>query len=241
MVDGFTAAQTVLEAAEGDPAELPQRLCRAMCEALSVDGASLSLFTQTSHRQLLCATDASALKLEELQFGLGEGPCVTAAETNSPVIVGDMSRDLSRWPLFGISAREQLPEVGAVYAFPLQFGTRRAVGSTDLLLLEPLEPDEETVQQGLAAARAAGMALLHVYQATQSHGELPPWEPADILDTHWGATHQAVGMLAEHLEITIEEALARMRARAFVLGRPLPEVAVDVRAHLSAWEDDDAP
>ncbi|MDG4858526.1 GAF and ANTAR domain-containing protein [Streptomyces sp. T-3] len=241
MVDRSVVVQSVLDAVEGDPARLPQRLCSVMQESLSMDGASLSLFTDTPHRQLLCATSPAALRLEELQFGLGEGPCVTAAETGTKVIVSDVRQNLSRWPLFGPCAQDQLPDVGAIYAFPLQHGAHRALGAADVLCHQPLDPDPDIIERGVVAARITAMALVTVYQATYDRGRLPPWEPVDVLDTYWGATHRAVGMLAECRDITIDEALARMRARSFGSGRSLPDIAKEVLADPANWQDDNKP
>ncbi|MFJ8825956.1 GAF and ANTAR domain-containing protein [Streptomyces sp. NPDC102467] len=237
MVDRFAVEQSVLEAAEGDPARLPERLCEALRESVSMDAATLSLFTDTPHRQLLCATSDAALRVEKLQFGLGEGPCVTAARTGDKVIVNDLRQGLTDWPLFGACAQEQLADVGAIYAFPLRLDARRTLGAADVLCGDPRDPDPDLIEKGVIAAHAASMALMNTYQATVGQGGLPPWEPEDIMDSYWGPTHAAVGALVVQLDITAEEALTRMRARAFGSGRSLPEIADDVIAHPSSWSE----
>jgi hypothetical protein len=238
MVDRYAVEQSVLDAAEGDQARLPRRLCEVIRKSASMDAATISLFTDTPHRQLLWATSDAALRLEKLQFALGEGPCVTAARTGDKVIVNDLQRALTDWPLFGPCARELLPDVGAIYAFPLRLDAGRTLGAVDVLCRDALEPDPEVIQKGAIAARAAGHALLTSYQATVGRGGLPSWEPEDILDSYWGSTHAAVGVLVVELDITAEEALSRMRARAFGTDRSLPDVANDILADPSAWAQD---
>ncbi|MFC8128258.1 GAF and ANTAR domain-containing protein [Streptomyces sp. NPDC057302] len=238
MVDHVAVERSVHEAADGDPARLPQRLCEVLRDTVSMDAATLSLFTDTPHRQLLCATSEAGLRLEKLQFGLGEGPCVTAAQTGAEVIVNDLRQDLSSWPLFGPCAQEQLADVGTIYAFPLRVDARRTLGAVDLLCHQPLALDPDIIEKGAIAARAASFALLSAYQATMDWGGLPPWEPEDILDSYWGPTHAAVGLLVGELDITDEEALARMRARAFGSGRSLPDIAHEVIVDPSRWADD---
>ncbi len=109
MVEGFAVERRVRAAAEGDPAHLPQRLCEAVRGSLSMGGGTLSLFSDTPHRQMLWATDDAALRVEKLQFGLGEGPCVTAARKEAEVIVGDVHHALTRWPVFGSCAPGATP------------------------------------------------------------------------------------------------------------------------------------
>ncbi|MEU6390849.1 GAF and ANTAR domain-containing protein [Streptomyces sp. NPDC046939] len=230
MVDRIAVERSVREAAEGDPARLPRRLCEAIRESVSMEAGTLSLFTDTPHRQLLCATSDAALRLEKLQFGLGEGPCVTAARTGDKVVVGDLHTELTGWPVFGSCAQEQLGDVGAIYAFPLRLDAHRTLGAVDVLCRDPHDPDPETVRAGVIAARAASRELLHSYQETVDQGGLPMWEPEDIMDSYWGPTHAAVGLLAGELDITADEALTRMRAHAFGSGRSLPDVAEDILA-----------
>lgn len=227
MTDSSAAAELVLAAAaEGEVRTLPERLCEALCAALPVDGATISLLTDTPDRQLLHASGESAIRLEEVQFEAAEGPCVTAAETGRPVIVADLHGRLTEWPIFGATARQELRQIGAVYAFPMNDGTEEhPVGSVDLLRHEPWEPDEETVRECARATRAATVALLTAPSAL-------PWKPTPMMDAHWGRTHRAAGMLSQETGVPVAEALARLRADAFVTGRPLPEIAEETLARL---------
>lgn len=227
MTNSSAAAELVLAAAaEEDARGLPERLCEALCAALPVDGATISLLTDTPDRQLLHACGESALRLEEIQFQVGEGPCVTAAATGRVQIVSDLHDRLTKWPIFGAAAREELQQVGAVYAFPMtDGGDEHPLGSIDLLRYEPWDPDEETVRECARATRAATVALLTAPSAL-------PWEPTPMMDAHWGRTHRAAGMLSQETGMPVDEALARLRADAFVTGRPLPEIAEETLARL---------
>ncbi|MFI8994448.1 GAF domain-containing protein [Streptomyces sp. NPDC053542] len=227
MRDSSAAAELVLAAAaEEDARGLSERLCEALCAALPVDGATISLLTDTPDRQLLHACGESALRLEEIQFTLGEGPCVTAAATGRVQIVADLHGRLTQWPIFGAAARQELQQVGAVYAFPMtDGGGEPPLGSIDLLRYEPWEPDDETVRECVRATRAATVALLTAPSAL-------PWNPTPMMDAHWGRTHRAAGGLSQETGVPVAEALARLRADAFVTGRPLPEVAEETLARL---------
>ena len=56
----------------------PLTICRLAVQALELTGAGISVITAAGHRGSLCATDNIAAVIEEMQFRLGEGPCVDA-------------------------------------------------------------------------------------------------------------------------------------------------------------------
>ncbi|WP_307161362.1 GAF and ANTAR domain-containing protein [Streptomyces rishiriensis] len=222
------AARQVRDALTGvAPQDLPRRLCTAVCRALGADGATLSLLTDTPARQLLGASDSTALLLEEIQFTVLEGPCITAAADGEPVTVQDLRHEPTPWPLFGASMREQLPEVEAVYAFPVYFGDY-VLGSMDVLGLSGDTLNEDTLAQGTHVAEVVATALMKVRALLLTGGENPAWEPTDMVRAHWSDTRRAIGVEASRQEVSREDALALLRARAFLTGRTLADVTADV-------------
>jgi hypothetical protein len=97
-----------------DERALGEQVCRAYVRGLDVDGAAISLQTASTSSQTLCATDATAELLEDLQFSLGEGACVEAAVTGRPVLVADMhhSTEVRRWPTFAAAVVERCRSSG---------------------------------------------------------------------------------------------------------------------------------
>ncbi|MGX6601924.1 hypothetical protein ACWKSP_07295 [Micromonosporaceae bacterium Da 78-11] len=62
-------------------------------------GAGVSVLAESGRYSLLAAADAASERLEEMQFVLGEGPCVDATATGRPVLVGDLDEERpARWP-----------------------------------------------------------------------------------------------------------------------------------------------
>jgi hypothetical protein len=111
--------------------------------------------------------------------------------------------------------------VRAVFGFPLHVGAVR-LGALGLHRDEagPLEGEQHA--DALAMADVAAQAVL-LLQA-----EAPPEALAAELEA--GAdfqyvVHQAAGMVAAQLEVTVGQALIRLRAHAFGNDRPLAEVA----------------
>ncbi|MGH3573133.1 MAG: GAF domain-containing protein, partial [Pseudonocardiaceae bacterium] len=120
-----SVAQAMLAIARevGGDHELAEQICQACVLGLDVDGAAISLLTASASRETLCASDATAELLEDLQFSLCEGACIEAALTGRPVLVPDLhhSTQTIRWPIFAAAVMEQ-SDVGALFALPLQWG-----------------------------------------------------------------------------------------------------------------------
>lgn len=102
-------------------AELPALLVRDCAQSLSVTSAGIVSMVEGRPIGTLAATDGPARVLEELQFTLGEGPCIDSAELGRPVLQPQLELTApSRWPGFAVGALAA--GVKAVFAFPLQIG-----------------------------------------------------------------------------------------------------------------------
>lgn len=205
-----------------DERALAEQICRACVVGLNVDGASISLLTASRARETLWATDATAELLEDLQFSLGEGACVEAAVTGRPVLVPDLhhSTQLSRWPVFAGAVVEQ-SGVGALFAVPLQWGTVN-LGVLDLYRTAPGSLSDAQLRDAMSAADIAALMFLGV--------RTDPGDEAWLDHSMHGRAeiHQAIGMVLAQLAVSAPDALARMRAYAFVEQRLLGDVAHDV-------------
>ena len=172
-----------------------------------------------------CTADEVSRLLEEAQYTLGEGPCVDAYNLELPVIEPDLTvPQTPRWPLFSPTALAA--GARAVFAFPLRTGAIR-LGALGLHrdTAGPLTDDEYA--DGLVLADACTRAVLAL-QSNASPGEL-----ATEIETggNWRfVVHQACGMVAVQLGISLAEALVRLRGHAFVVDRPIGEIAEDVVA-----------
>jgi hypothetical protein len=217
-----------------DEKVLAARICRACVDGLDVDGAAISLLTASESRETLWATDPIAERLEDLQFTLNEGACMEAANSGNPVLVGDLrhSTDTARWPLFAAAAIEDTG-IGAVFALPLQWGAVN-LGVLDLYRLRPGPMAEAERRDALSAADTAALMLLG--RRTDPGDGLGGWLDHGL--GHRAEVHQATGMVLVQLSLSPADALARMRAYAFVHQRLLVDVARDVvRRRLVFTED----
>ena len=206
----------------GDERALAEQVCRAYVMGLDIDGAAISLQTASTSSQMLCATDATAELLEDLQFSLGEGACVEAAVTGRPVLVADLhhSTEVSRWPSFAAAVVEQ-SDVGALFAVPLQWATVN-LGVLDLYRTATGSLSAAQLRDAMSAADMAALMFLGL-RTDPGNGQ---WLDHSL---HGRAEiHQATGMVLAQLGVSATDALARMRAYAFVEQRLLSDVAHDV-------------
>lgn len=191
---------------------------------LDVTGAGISMVTETGNRGVVCATDDVSAEIEELQFTLGQGPCVDAVKTGAPVLVDDLTQPVirtGRWPAF--MDRAESAGVRAVFAFPLNIGAIK-VGALDLYRNRAGELSGDQVTAALMAADAAAIGLLHM-----NGGEATPFtDDAAARSAYQLQVHQATGMVSVQLDVPIDQAFLLLRARAFADGRPVNAVATDV-------------
>jgi hypothetical protein len=199
----------------------PDALVGLAARSLPVSGAALALMTVDGPAGTVAASDGPAEELEELQFTLGEGPCVDASRTGRPVLQPDLARTgPPRWPAFAGGAQDA--GLRAVFAFPLRVGAIR-IGVLDLYrdTVGVLTPGALT--EALDFADAATMLLLHL-QGRSAGAEIP----LDSLLDDRAEVHQASGVVSVHAGVSLAEALALLRARAFAEQRPVRDLARDV-------------
>jgi two-component system, sensor histidine kinase and response regulator len=129
------------------------QLVLRIVEILPVTGAGVTLITPTTEPRYVAASDAAALRYEELQTELEEGPCLAAYRTGQAVAVADLQSD-ERFPKFGPKAVQA--GLRAVFTFPLRQGHKQ-LGALDLYRQTPggLDDDDMASAQTLADVTAA--------------------------------------------------------------------------------------
>jgi len=215
----------MLAGSAAERAAQPKRICDLCVSTLGITGAGIAMVTKEGNRGVVCATDDASARIEELQFSLGEGPCVDAVTTGVPVLIADLlvpnGATVDRWPVFMEGA--VAAGVRAVFAFPLRIGAI-IVGALDMYNDQPGELDAVQLPAALMAADAAALALLHI----DTDGITGFADDFVSRGSYQMQVHQATGMVQVQLDVTTEEAFLMLRARAFTLGQSLAEVASDV-------------
>ena len=209
------------------------RLCQVCAEVVGVTGAGIALMSGDVPQGSVCATDEVSATLDRLQFDLGEGPSIEAHHRGRPVLEPDLLETRSpRW--FALTGPALDAGVRAVFAFPLQVGAIR-LGAMHLYRDRPGPLDDEQHADALVVAGVAAEVVL-LLQAEAPAGQLAAELEAGGEFPY--VVHQASGMVAAQLDVTVGQALIRLRAHAFGNDRPLGDVASDVVARRLRFEPD---
>lgn len=223
----------------GDDDLCSRRLCEVCAQVTGMSGAGVMLMSGDVPRGSLCTTDAVSEVIEELQYVLGEGPCVDAYHQDRPVLEPDLASPQSpRWPAFAAQAARA--GARAVFGFPLQVGAVR-LGALNLYRDRPGPLTDDQHTDALVLAELVAHAVL-VLQASAQQGVVAAELEAGA-DLRY-AVHQASGIVSVQLGVSIGHALIRMRAYAFSSGIPLPQVAEAVISgalHFTATGDERTP
>ena len=200
-------------------------LCEVGAKVTEMSGAGIMLMSGDVPTGSVCTTNDVSALIEDLQYSLGEGPCVDAYNEDRPVLEPDLAHPSEpRWPAFSAPVLEA--GARAVFGFPLHVGAVR-LGALNLYRdrAGPLSEDQHA--DAVVMAEVAAQAVLAM-QAGAAPGELAA-ELEAAGDFRY-VVHQASGMVAAQLNVSVGVALIRLRAYAFANDRPLDQVAEDVVA-----------
>ncbi len=209
-----------LAGAESDP---QHALCVASAAAIGVAGAGVILMSGGRALGNVCVSNSMTAIVEELQYTLGEGPCVDAFHTKAPVLAPDLEHaDGNRWPAFRVGAESA--GVRAVFGFPLLIESV-CFGALNLYHDQAGALSDEQFADALAVAHVASRTVLG-WQSVAGPGSLA-WQ-LEHVPVHRAVVHQASGMVSIQAVVSIPDAVVMLRAYAFAEDRPISEVATDI-------------
>jgi hypothetical protein len=198
------------------------------CEMASIsyrEKATGTFEPQLQHVFTIAATDPKVLKLDEVQYATGQGPCVTVAtqggkERDAVIRVPDTSRD-ERWPKFSRFAYEA--GIGSLSSFTLSVdGT---IGALNLYAGPTSAFGEGDERAGILFA-AYSATLITVTAAFQQKRRAVE-QLYEALDTR-DVIGRAKGMLMEREEIGDEQAFDVLRRLSQQLNIKLRDLAREI-------------
>jgi hypothetical protein len=199
-------------------------LCALSAQVVAVSGAGISLMTEDgAARTTVCSSNAVAQAMEDLQFSLGEGPCVEAYTSDRAVSEPDLAHpEAERWPAFCPAALAA--GAAAVFGFPLRAGAT-CIGTLNLYDDHPGPLSGEQFADALVVADVIALKIISLQSEAPSGsiGDGIIGEPLMRI-----VVHQATGMIAAQLGVPLGEALLRLRAHAFADGVPIATTAAAV-------------
>jgi hypothetical protein len=213
----------IAAAHEGDAPVSMAAVCMAAARHLGVDGASVAAMSGPESREPVFASNDLSAVLEELQFTTGEGPGAGEFWLGSPVLVADLDSAAARWP--GFVPEAMAAGARAMFALPLQAGAIR-VGVLSLYRALPGPLSAGQLADVLVFADIALHLLLDAASGISGSPDYRP--PLEGLSDRRAVVYQATGMVSVQMDVSLEEALVRLRAHAFTSGAALGDIAGDV-------------
>jgi GAF domain-containing protein len=181
------------------------------------DGAGLTLLEQ-DRADTIVATAPFVTEIDDIQYGLNQGPCISAAREGQTVLSGSLGAD-PRWPRFG--GRVARLGVHSVVSLPL-VTPDGVVGAMNVYAHGKNAFNDRAAALGHIFAGPAAIAVQNAHVLAQTRRLANRLQSA--LEVR-GVIDQAVGILMSRSGITEHEALERLRAMSQHEHRKLVEVA----------------
>jgi GAF domain-containing protein len=184
-----------------------------------IDGCDLAgvSLVQAQGIHTAAGSDDSLKRIDELQYTLGQGPCLDALQDHETVYSPDLPND-ERWPQWGpLVAQEVGAESNVSYRL---FTSKGSLGALNLYSRKPHAFSTDDIYSGLALAAHVAVALAaaqkeqHLTQAISNRTVIG----------------QAEGILMERFGIDAEQAFNVLRRLSQHSNRKLHQVAEELTA-----------
>jgi GAF domain-containing protein len=181
------------------------------------DGAGLTLM-ESGHPDTIVASADFVRAVDAIQYGIGEGPCISAADQRRTVVCGSLSTE-GQWPRFG----PRVARLGVHSALSLPLVADDAVlGAMNIYAHARDAFDERAIELGELFAVPAAISV-HNAQVLAQTGRLAEQLQAAL--TSRSAIDQALGIVMSRTGCSEDEAFDRLRAMSQADNRKLADVA----------------
>lgn len=160
-------------------------------------------------------------EIDDIQYGLGEGPCISAAAQGRTMRSGSLESDV-RWPRFGPRAAEL--GVHSVLSLPLISGDS-VVGAMNVYAHAEDAFDQRAEHLGRLYAVPAAIAVQNAQILAQTQRLVANIQSAL---TNRAVIEQAVGILMSRSGVSADEAVARIRRLSQHAGSKPSEIAAGI-------------
>lgn len=223
--DENTTSMTALAFAErartfaktASPDETLRQIVDLALECVDCDYASVTVVHADGRVETVASSDPLVDQADALQYELGEGPCLTAAESQGLWAVAETAAD-PQWPHWGPKAAALgLHSVLSVHLFT----GRLVLGALNLYAKSARQYSDDDIQTAQIVAAHASVGL------ARSRSEQNLWRAVDARH----AVGQAQGILMERFSIGSEQAFAVLKRHSQEHNIKIRDVALHLLAN----------
>ena len=171
------------------------------------------------------ATAPAVQAIDEREYAVDEGPCISALETGEVQLIDDAATE-TRWPKFTQVCREE--GIGSSLGVPLKVEDE-VYGAMNLYAVEAHAFDETAIEAASLLGQQAGVALANTRTYSEASDKVRQLQEA--LDTRV-IIEQAKGVLMATEQIDADAAFERLKTRSQRSNRKLRLVAEEIVAAL---------
>jgi GAF domain-containing protein len=199
-LDGLSNVLTSSQSLESTLTQIAEFAVEAIPHA---DGAGLTLL-RADRTQTVVASAAFVRAIDDVQYGIGEGPCITAVTDRRTVISGSLGGD-PQWPRFG-------PRIGrmgvhSALSLPLMLG-ERAIGAMNVYSHAKDAFSPAAARLGEQFARPAAVSVHNAAVLTETQATV---EHLTAALTNRATIDQALGIIMSRTGADPDEAFERLR------------------------------
>jgi GAF domain-containing protein len=203
------------------PAALEETLTRIADYAVGAipgaEGAGLTLL-EVDRPPIVVATDFVVREIDDIQYALNEGPCVSAVAEDRTCTSGNLGGE-AQWPRFG----PRIGRLGVHSALSLPLRCEgRVIGALNIYAGGRDVFDQKAIAAGEAVAPQAAVSVANAQVLAQAERLIDQLQQA--LTTR-AVIDQAIGIVMSRRGVSAEEALTRLRAMSQSRSVKLADVA----------------
>jgi GAF domain-containing protein len=196
LPSGVVAEVVRTAVARSSPAQALQAVIEMAVETGPCDAASITMLAPDRSVDTVAHSDDRVLKADQLQYELGEGPCVDAVWADGVFTVPDLLAD-GRWPRWAPEAAG----LGFAASLSVHLFTDSTLGSINMYSLTPRDFTETDIENARVIAAHASVVLAYGRQNDNL------WRAIDARNL----IGQAQGILMERYGLTGPKAFALLR------------------------------
>lgn len=208
--------------ADFDIVEFLHVLAGRCVELIGAAAAGIMLVDNQGQLRLIASSSEQSRLLELFELEADQGPCVACSHAGEPATDPDLAVPDARWPLFAGRAREA--GFASAHALPLRL-RQQVIGVLNLFYSQPgaLDPDDAQICQALADVATIGL----LQERAARHQGLVAEQLQTALNSRV-IIEQAKGVLAERLNLSMDDAFAKLRGHSRSHNILLSRLAHDV-------------